>query len=321
MERQQLIDLHHHAIPADYVTALSEAGVKSSIPGVPFPAWTPEDSLALMEKGGIQAAILSIAPGMAGVRGEDARRIARMVNVYLAELVARYPARFGAFALLPLPDVDGAVREVEYALDELGLDGVGMYTNAGGLYLGDPRLEPLMSVLAERRVPVFVHPALPERGGVPHSLPGSVLEFPIETTRAVANVLFSGTLDRHPGLQLIFTHAGGAIPALAHRFALSSVIYPGLRENPSTDVLASLQRLHYDLAVSANPGQLHGLRELVDPLQMLFGSDFPFMPAELALENANGLRDYRGFTGDQFDQVARGSALDLFPRLRALLAD
>jgi predicted TIM-barrel fold metal-dependent hydrolase len=97
------------------------------------------------------------------------------------------------------------------------------------------------------------------------------------------------------------------------------VIDPGLRGRPPTDVLASLRRLHYDLAMSATPGQLRCLGELVSPNRVLFGSDFPFMPAEQAEANAEGLRGYRELHGTEFEQVARGAAVALFPRLAALL--
>ncbi|GAA5176408.1 amidohydrolase family protein [Pseudonocardia eucalypti] len=323
MPRQsgELIDVHHHAVPREYLRALADIGVTVSVPGVPFPAWEPADSLAVMEAAGIRAAALSItAPGVAGATGADAERIARVANQSLAEVVREHPGRFGAFALLPLPDVPAALREAEHALDELGLDGLGFYSNAQGLYLGDPELEPLMALLAERGVPAFVHPAQPVALGRPGHLPASVLEFPVETTRAVANLLFSGTLDRHPGLKLIFTHAGGTVPFLANRLANAAVIDPGLADRPPADTMASLRRLHYDVAMSATSSQLRMLHDVVGAERIVFGSDFPFMPFAEAVGTAEGLREYPGFTDEQRRMVAHGTAGGLLYRLAEVAA-
>lgn len=312
-----LIDVHHHAIPELYLAALAERGVRAPVQGASFPAWDPEASLAVMDEAGIATAILSISsPGLADAAGEDACRLARRVNEHLAGVVHEHPTRFGAFALIPVHEMSSALGEVAYALDQLGLDGVGVYTSTWGRYLGDSQFEPLLATLADRQVPVFVHPVLPPQPGPLFGAPGSVAEFPIETTRAVMSLLFSGTLDRHPGLKLILSHAGGTVPFLAPRIAHAATIDPDLRGKPPADLLGSLRRLYYDVAMSATPTQLACLGDLVDPSHILFGSDFPFMPAHHALDNAAGLRRYPGLSAPQLERVGRANALDLFPRVR-----
>jgi 6-methylsalicylate decarboxylase len=236
------------------------------------------------------------------------------VNSYLADVVASVPARFGAFALTPMDDADAALEEVAYALDMLGLDGVGLFTSAHGTYLGDAALEPLLAELAARRVPVFVHPSVPVETGPSLGLPASVIEFPIESTRAVANLLFSGTLDRHPSLTMILSHAGGAVPYLARRMTHAATISPALRGAPPADLLASLARLYFDVAMSATVEQLDCLYAIAGPGKVLFGSDFPFMPVEHACDNAAGLRSHPSLTADELENAARASALQLFPR-------
>src|SRR5262245_47259069 len=152
------IDTHNHAMLPDYVTALGKIGVTDA-GGVPFPHWDAQSDLALMDRHGIAAAVLSVsAPGVFFDDVGLARRLARACNEALAETWRAHPARFGALAALPLPDVEAALAELAYALDVLKLDGVCLLTNVGGRYLGDPLFDPLMAELDRRRVTVFAHP-------------------------------------------------------------------------------------------------------------------------------------------------------------------
>jgi predicted TIM-barrel fold metal-dependent hydrolase len=310
-----LVDVHHHALPPLYLDALRELGVNAPVKGASFPPWNPQASLATMSAAGIDTAVLSVsAPGLGVVSGAAAGTLARRVNEYLAEVVAADPRRFGAFALMPMDDPDSALAEVAYALDELALDGVGLFTSAHGSYLGDPLLEPVLAELARRRVPVFVHPSVAP-GAPSFGLPASVIEFPIETTRMVANLLFSGTLDRHPDLVLILSHAGGTVPYLAQRMTHAPTINPALAGKPPAELLGSLRRLHFDVAMSATPEQLDCLTAVVGVERVLFGSDFPFMPSEQAVENAAGLRAHDRLGAVGLERIAQQTALGLFPRL------
>jgi predicted TIM-barrel fold metal-dependent hydrolase len=312
----RLIDVHHHAIPPCYLAALADIGVETPVKGASFPHWSPDTSLEAMDGAGIQQAVLSVsAPGLGVFTGDAARRVAREVNEYLARLVQDRPSRFAAFALLPMDDEANARAEAEYALDTLGLHGVGLFTSAHGRYLGDQKLEPLMAELAARKVPVFVHPNVPAVAAPSFGLAASVIEFPIETTRAVANLLFSGTLDRYPDLSMILSHAGGAVPYLARRMTHAATITPALRGKAPVDLLGSLRRLYYDVALSATPEQLACLCTVVGPERILFGSDFPFMPREHTMENAAGLRQFEGVTETQRNWIGRGGALRLFPSM------
>jgi 6-methylsalicylate decarboxylase len=311
-----LIDVHHHALPPAYLTALAEVGVNHPVRGAAFPIWTPAGSLSAMDEAGIQTAVLSItSPGLGFVSGDRAQKIARDVNEYLAGLVQQDPRRFGAFALLPVDDVDIALEEARYGLDVLNLDGIGLFTSAHGRYLGDPHYEPLIAELDVRQVPVFVHPSVAGGPGPDLGIPESVIEFPIETTRAAANLLFSGTLDRYPALKIILSHAGGALPFLARRMTYASTINPDLEGGAPVDLLGSLGRLYYDVAMSATPEQMSCLRSLVGPDHILFGSDYPFMPADHAVSNSAGFRAFRDSTGQGLEADARAAALRLIPRL------
>ncbi|MFK0258010.1 amidohydrolase family protein [Streptomyces sp. NPDC090445] len=315
-----LIDVHHHAVPPLYAEAL---GARKAIPGVDYPtSWTPERSLEVMDAHGIAAAVLSItAPGVTFLDGPDAPKLARQVNEYFAELVREHPTRFGAFAILPLPDVAAARVELRYALDELGLDGVGVLTSYGQRYLGDPKFEPLFAEIAERGAAVHVHPATPPgRDLATFDLPASLYEFTFETTRTAASLLFNGVLDRLPDLRLILSHAGGTLPFLARRLTYGPTIGAYLTDRAPEDVIGALGRLHYDIAMSANEFALPALTRLAGTGRILYGSDYPFMPVSHTAENTAGFAAYDGWTEAERAEVGRANALRLLPTLAARLA-
>ncbi|MUM20010.1 MULTISPECIES: amidohydrolase family protein [unclassified Mycobacteroides] len=288
MSQLPLIDVHHHALPEVYTTALAQRGITEAIPGQDFPSWTPDLSLQFMDAHHIHKAYLSItAPGFAGLSGSDAIDLAQDVNSWLANLSRDSAGRFGAFAMVPIDSARTARATAVAAIEEMQLDGVGLYTSTVGQYLGSADLDPLWDYLEIQQVPVFIHPVVGPSAVPDFGLPASILEFPIETARAVASFLFSGRLDRFSNLKLIFTHAGGALPTLLHRLTLRSSVDPGLALRPPRDLMASFRRLYFDLAMSAAPGNLEALRSLISTDRLLFGSDFPLQDTSYAGENAD----------------------------------
>ncbi|GGT36395.1 amidohydrolase family protein [Streptomyces purpureus] len=312
--RPWLIDIHHHAMPDTFARALP-SGVP--LPGVDYPAWTADRSLEVMDRNAIAASVLSItAPGIHFGDAGATRRVAREVNESFAGIVAEHPTRFGAFAVLPLPDPAASKEELAYALDELKLDGVGLFSSYGDRYLGDPEFEPVLAELAERGVPVHVHPMSPPAKDVrSFDLPPSLYDFVFETTRTVASLLFNGVLDRLPDLKLILSHAGGSVPFLAKRLTYGPTIGAHLKDRQPADLIGSLRRLHYDTAMSANEFALPTLDRLVDPTRILFGSDFPFMKQPEVAESVAGILAHPGWNDEQRLLVERGNALRLFPGL------
>lgn len=151
------IDTHQHLIPPRYRDVLEARGERPG--GIDPPTWSRGRALRVMDANGIATGILSVStPGAWLGEAGEARRLARYVNEYAAELAGREPDRFGFFATLTLPDVEGALAELTYALDELHADGVVVLANSAGTYLGDPTFEPLLAELDRRDAVVFVHP-------------------------------------------------------------------------------------------------------------------------------------------------------------------
>jgi len=312
------IDVHHHVLPAEYVKAAGRHGVHAG-GDVPFPGWSADSTLELMDRCGIATAITSIAaPGVYFGDRAEARDLARRCNELQARLVDEHPKRFGTFASLPLPDVDGALAEIEYAFGALKADGIVLLASIGERYLGDPAFEPVFAELDRRKAVLFVHPAIPATSrALELAMPGALVEFVFDTTRAVVNLIFSGTLERHPELKIILSHAGGTVPFLAWRLSAFGQM-PALHAKAPEGALAYLKRLYYDTAMSANPHALASLRELVGPSHILFGSDHPYLPEPLIQESARGITTFQGFDDAARRAVERSSALALFPRLRSL---
>lgn len=314
------IDLHHHVLPPEYVSSLAGIGIRGA-GGVEFPAWSADAALAMLDQCGIQAAVTSIsAPGVHFGDAAFARDLARRCNEASARLVHDHPTRFGAFATVPLPDVKGALLEVQHALDSLDMDGVVLLASqSDGRYLGDPCFDDLIAELDRRQAVVFVHPTMPRSSeAIPIDIPGFAAEFTFDTSRAILNLIWSGTAERFPHVRWIFSHAGGTAPFLAWRWSLLN-LHPTMKENAPRGAMHYLRGFFYDTALSANPHALRCLAELVEPAQILFGSDYPFAPAPIGKVTAEGLERYDGFDDVERRGVERDNALSLLPRLRARL--
>jgi predicted TIM-barrel fold metal-dependent hydrolase len=275
----------------------------------------------MMDRRGIATAIVSmVGPSTPAGGAEAARRLARSANDVAADAIRLHPSRFGAFARLPLPDVDGALEEMEYALDALGLDGVVLLSNANGISLGDNRLSPVFDELDRRHAVVFVHPTAPACiGSTSFGVAPSLLEFVFDTTRAVTDLVLSGTLERCPNIRLIVPHAGGTLPFLVDRIGLLAArVVPGVGHRTPAGVKAYLQRLYYDLAISTNTHALASLLELVGTSQILFGTDWPALAEADVKRSINGLHNNRLLDSEDLARIERHNALKLFPRFGAL---
>jgi len=309
------VDIHHHMLP-DFFWQATNAG-HSPVGGIVPAKWSPESTLEFLDEAGIDVAVTSIStPGVHTGDDAAARALARRCNELAAELVREHPDRFGGFACLPLPDVDGALAELDYAFDVLHLDGVVLFSNARGVYLGDPRFAPLFEELQRRQAVVFVHPsASPDPVAHTLGIPDSLIDFTADTTRAVASLLYSNTFARTPDVKYVIAHAGGTVPYLAGRFGVVDTmdVIPGAAERSSA--AETFRRLYWDTAISWGEPVLRLLRSVVGIDHVVFGSDYPYLRHDLAAGGRQALEDTAELSDAERKAVLGGTALRLIPRL------
>ena len=317
---QPRIDVHAHFLTAKYREAALAAGLAHAdgIPGLPH--WDVGAALGMMDGLNIRTAMLSVSsPGVHFGDDGAARKLAREVNEEGARAAHDHPGRFGLFAALPLPDVDGAIAEAAYAFDTLGADGVTVESNHRGIYMGDPKFDPLMAELDRRRAVMFMHPTSPSCPccqTLSMGYPRPLIEFMFETTRAVTNLLLTGTLDRFPNIRLIVPHAGAAVPILADRIVGLAPAFLPKPVDPD-HLFATLRRLHYDLAGYPLPRLAPALLQIADTNRIFYGSDWPFTPIPIVTRLAHELEATALFDAATRRRVLHDNAVTLFPRLRA----
>jgi 6-methylsalicylate decarboxylase len=309
------IDVHNHFTPPAYLAVMREQ-IIAAIDTDPAPVlqWNPGHAIEEMDQSGVATAVLSLSTPGLWVLDDEARvrEITRRSNEYAAGLVREYPGRFGLFAALPLPDVEGSLAEATYALDELKADGIGILTSYAEKYPGDPAFKPLFAELNRRKAVVFVHPTSPQCCG--NSLPGlppPLLEFMFDVTRAITSLLFAGTFSAFPEIKFIFTHAGGTMTPISGRINAFGLRHPEYDAVLPHGVMYEIKRLYYDIANSSNPSPMSALMNLVPTSQILFGSDTPYVPIAVT---AGGL-DRATLADDVRLAINRGNALKLLPRL------
>nr|WP_315594776.1 amidohydrolase family protein [uncultured Cupriavidus sp.] len=320
---QGRIDVHAHYIPEQYRAALEAAGhgKPSGMPAIPM--WSAARHVAMMDHLDIATAMLSIsAPGLHFGDDAAARRLARYCNEEGASAVRAHPGRFGLFAALPLPDVAGSLGELHHAFDTLHADGVVMESNYHGIYLGDARFDPVFAELNRRKATVFIHPTDPycaccqgqDAAALPPlGYPYPMIEFIFDTTRAVFNLILSGTLEKFPDIRVIVPHAGAAIPVLGARVAaIGSLLKLGHHKMRVDDAIRSL---YFDLAGVPEPVALGALLQVADPARILYGSDYPFTPDPVAAELAAVLDRSPQIPPALQRAFMRDNALALFPHL------
>ena len=288
------VDTHHHILP-DFFWQATEGDDTVPVGGIAPPPWSRASALSFLDDAGIDVAVTSIStPGVH--TGDDAAAglLARRCNELAAEMIRDRPDRFAGFACLPLPDVDGALAELAYALDDLGLDGVVLFSNARGVYLGDSRFTPLFDELQRRAAVVFVHPnPSPDPSAHALGLPDTLIDF---------------------------THAGGTVPYLAKRFGIIDEmnVVPGAEARGTA--AETFRRLYWDTAASWGDPVLRLLRDVVGIDRVVFGTDFPYLRRDIALRCREDIEASPELTDSERTAVLSGTAMTLIPRLARLAA-
>jgi 6-methylsalicylate decarboxylase len=303
------IDVHHHHASPAFVAEITarQTGQHALI------EWSPARSLEEMDRAGVRTAMTSVAPpGVWFGNNAAARALARESNEYAARIAQDFPGRFGVFAALPLPDVDGSLAEIEHAFDVLKADGVGLMTSVNQQWLGDRAFTPVMDELNRRKAVVYVHPSCPSCcQGLIAEVPDHVIEFATDTTRTIASLMLTGTAHRCSDLRFIFAHAGGTMPFITERMTWWFDVKKDLVEQMPRGPIHELKRFFYDTGFSANPYALSSLLQLVSVSQVMYGTDFPFRGC---VENVEGLKSY-GFSDDEMRAIERENAIQIMPQL------
>ncbi len=259
------IDLHHHISPPGYITELD---AKAIFITRETRDWTPAQSIDLMDKGGVQVAVTSITtPGLWFGDPAAARKLARLCNDYGAKLVSDYPKRFGMFVNLPLPDVDASLQEVAYGLDVLKADGVVLFTSYGDKWLGDPAFDPLFEELNRRKTLIYVHPTTATCcTNVLKCINDSAIEYGTDTTRAIAQMIFTGRSVRFADTRMIWSHGGGTMPFLIVRFTRGARA-PQVAKLIPQGFLHEARRFYYDTAAVYDAAPMLALTKVVPVTQ------------------------------------------------------
>lgn len=329
------IDVHCHLIPDFYRLSLASHGILTA-GGIPIPPWSPLLATAFMDEYGIQTQVLSISePGVYYLPTTAERQaMAVQINDYLAGLMNStdplLKGRFGGFAVLPLGDLNDAVdianacAEARRAIVDLKMDGVGVFSNYNGVYMGDPRFAPLLATLDELGAFVFLHPVTPS--AVPAIPPLSTFtflyEFPFDTTRAAVNMLYNGVFELHPNIRWLLAHAGGALPFLANRVSVLT-IYPVLAQNLNIPSLYNqnldFSKLYYDTALSPAPSAMESVKAVTDVSHIMFATDWPFSNLTFVVPGDPAPQLTESFNAAELLQVDRSNALTQLPTVAARL--
>src|SRR5882724_7142122 len=313
------IDTHHHILPDFFWQETNDS--HAPVGGLAPLQWSKVVMISFMDDAGIDVAVTSIStPGVHLGDNEKARSLARRCNEFAAKLVHDRPERFASFACIPLPDIDASLEELSYALDVLRLDGLVLFTNSMGVYLGDDTLEPVFEELERRKSVVFVHPN-PSPDAAAHSLglPDNLIDFPTDTNRAVAHMHYANRFARTPNVKYIFSHAGGSIPFLAARLAIideMGFIAGGEQRGTAADIF---RRIYWDTALAASGPVLRMLRDVAGIDQVLFGTDFPYLRRDLAVKAKQRILESSELNHLEKHAVLGSNAARLFPRLHSLV--
>jgi predicted TIM-barrel fold metal-dependent hydrolase len=311
------IDIHHHFLPQRYMAEEhARVSVSHNLAAAALLKWTPEQALAVMDRNGIAFAVGSCStPGPWFGDVAAARRLSREWNETAARAMHDHPKRLGFFAVVAPPDPDGALKEIEYALDTLKADGVGLLSNYDGKSLGDPAFAPVFAELNRRKCVVYVHPTMHPccAGLIPGLIPQGI-EFPLDTTRTITSLAVTGTFARCPDVSFIFSHGGGTLPFLAARIIEVAGRNPEFAAKNPRGVKAELTRLYCDTASAASGPQLAAMLAFFEPSHILFGSDYPFIQPEHVVAEL----DHYPLTVAVRAAIDRDNALLLLPRLKTV---
>ena len=309
------IDVHHHHVPPDLYQISGLGGSNFARGRLP---WTPEKTLEQMDKFDISVAMLSMTQ-MGNILYDNTakgRAAVRNGNDYGAKVRSDHPKRFGLFTGVPLPDIDGVMKEIEYGFDTLKADAVAFYTNDNqGRWPGDAYFDPMWQELNRRSAIVYIHPLAPPCcTNLNDGVPASMNEFDFDITRCCASLLANGVLHKYANVKIIIPHSGGTMPMIAGRMKDRYPHDPKHDEYIPNGVIPELQKFYIDIAHASFPYPMAALMKFALPDHILFGTDYPFESIESTVNELPNL----GLSAETMAAIERGNAERLFPALKAM---
>src|SRR5215813_9481495 len=315
--KAKVVDTHHHFYPPAYQTAWMDWEDARKIPHFKTQvAWTREGAIEELDKNGVAVGVLSMAstPGTwFNLDAAEAGKMVRTCQDFGAEMVRDHKGRFGLFAPLSMIDIDATLKEIEYVFDTLKADGVGLQSNYGDKWLGNPLYKPVFEELNRRKAVAYVHPLVAACcGRLAMPTFGAVIEVPHDTTRAVTSLLLTGSFTRYPDIKWLFSHAGGTIPMMAGRIAAFYDANPKSKEFAPNGVMSELAKLHYDTANATSVPAMMALLKLTSASNVTYGTDYPYFPTD---QNKNLQK--LGLSAADISAIEHGNAARLIPGLKS----
>lgn len=311
------LDVHVHAILPEYIKALQRAGITESS-FRKTTAHTPEALLDAIGQLGIEIAIWLPFSGSGIYVENDAKTqyLTKATNEAAATLASKASRKFGFYAILPLPNVNAALTQMEYALDTLHADGIAFLSTQNGMYIGDVAFDELYAEMNRRAVVAFVHPGRPTYPA-PLKVPPAFIEYTFETTRVAVNLVYNEVMKRYPNIHWILAHAGGALPYLTMRLEAlqgDDTEKPSFLERVPEGYIPYLSRFYYDVAMAGAVGPISALTATADSSHILYGSDWPYVPKEYIIKQVINFQAMPEFAGDRLQAMERGNGLRFFRR-------
>jgi aminocarboxymuconate-semialdehyde decarboxylase len=278
--------------------------------GITPPMTDPEKRIEDMDRVGIDVEVLSLStPNVYFAPAQRQAEIARHVNDGYAELIARYPKRFKAFASIPMDDPDAALQELHRTIGELRMNGVVLLSNVQGRPLTAPQYRPFLEEANRMKLCIFIHPMLPAvTEPFNEFVLGPLVAFPFDTTLAVARLCFAGVFRQLSDIKWLIGHAGGAIPWLSERLDNGYRDMAECRVNIDQLPSVYLKKLYYD-TVTFSPYTLNTLRDWVGADHMAMGSDYPHLLG--SIERSVSSIQSLNIPEKEKEQIFSGTALSI----------
>jgi len=320
-------DLHTHYYPPAYFEKIREIPSEFSFGhspsgqtiityrgarffGVTPPMTDVAKRLEDMDRVGIDVEVVSLStPNVFFADAQHQPEIARMVNHAYAELVAKHPTRFKAFASIPMDDPDAALSELHRAIDTLKMNGVILLSNIGGKPLTAPQYRPFFEEANGMKLCILLHPMLPANSEpFREYVLGPIVGFMFDTTLAVARMCFDGMFRDFPDIRWIVAHLGGAVPYLMERLDNGWRDFTECRAKIDELPSVYLKRLYYD-TVNFNPHMLMMARDMIGTDHMVMGSDYPHLLGSIdrAVSSVEGL----AIADEEKRRIFEGTALSI----------